>query len=78
MAQVKRYCTNTELYQDPTLAEGVDYGRRHRRHELFDDSLDQLGALARTTIIAPTGAGSRPAPRSCAWPWPATTRPPWR
>ena len=57
MAQVKRYCTNTELYQDPTLAEGVDYGRRHRRHELFDDSLDQRGALARTTIIAPHGGG---------------------
>ena len=57
VAQAKRYCSNTELYQDPELAEGVDYGRRHRRHELFDDSLDQQPALARTTIIAPHGGG---------------------
>ena len=57
VAEAKRYCSNTELYQDPELAEGVDYGRRHRRHELFDDSLDQQPALARTTIIAPHGGG---------------------
>jgi hypothetical protein len=25
---------NSELYADPGLAEGVDYARRHRRHEL--------------------------------------------
>jgi phage replication-related protein YjqB (UPF0714/DUF867 family) len=57
VTQARRYCSNTDLYQDPALAEGVDYGRRHRRHELFDDSLDQRGAVSRTTIIAPHGGG---------------------
>src|SRR5215471_3845790 len=54
---------NSELYADPNIAEGVDYARRHRRHERFDDTL------------ARTEEGSSPAPRSSAWPSPATTRP---
>jgi phage replication-related protein YjqB (UPF0714/DUF867 family) len=37
--------------------EGVDYARRHRRHELFDDRLDQQAGVAKTTIIAPHGGG---------------------
>jgi phage replication-related protein YjqB (UPF0714/DUF867 family) len=51
------YPSNTALYLDPDLVEGIDYGRRYRRHELFDDVLDQQGDLAKTTIIAPHGGG---------------------
>jgi phage replication-related protein YjqB (UPF0714/DUF867 family) len=49
--------SNTDLYQDPNLVEGVDYGRRYRRHELFDDGLPEKCAVAKTTIIAPHGGG---------------------
>jgi phage replication-related protein YjqB (UPF0714/DUF867 family) len=54
---VDTYATNTELYQDPDLVETVDYGRRWRRKELFDDGLPDHCAVARTTIIAPHGGG---------------------
>src|SRR6266568_2687525 len=49
------YPSNTALYQDPNLVETVDYARRHRRHELFDDGLPHHCAVAQTTIIAPPG-----------------------
>jgi phage replication-related protein YjqB (UPF0714/DUF867 family) len=48
---------NSELYADPKLVEGVDYARRHRRHERFDDSLERTDDLPRTTILAPHGGG---------------------
>jgi hypothetical protein len=48
---------NTDLYKDPSLAEGADYARRHRRHERFDDSLARTGEVAKTTILAPHGGG---------------------
>jgi phage replication-related protein YjqB (UPF0714/DUF867 family) len=51
------YSSNTELYQDPSLVETVDYARRYRRRELFDDGLPVHCAVARTTIIAPHGGG---------------------
>jgi phage replication-related protein YjqB (UPF0714/DUF867 family) len=51
------YPSNTALYLDPNLVEGVDYGRRYRRHELFDDDPAGGHELARTTIIAPHGGG---------------------
>jgi phage replication-related protein YjqB (UPF0714/DUF867 family) len=51
------YPSNTALYLDPNLVESVDYGRRYRRHELFDDGLAQKCAVAKTTIIAPHGGG---------------------
>ena len=54
------FVSNTALYADPTLVEGVDYGRRFRRHELFDDSLARTCDVARTTIIAPHGGGIEP------------------
>ena len=65
---------NSELYADPGLAEGVDYGRRHRRHERFDDTLARTDDVPKTTILAPHGGGSNPAPRNSAWPYAATTR----
>lgn len=51
------YPSNTALYLDPNLVEGVDYGRRHRRHELFDHGLAHRCGVAKTTIIAPHGGG---------------------
>jgi phage replication-related protein YjqB (UPF0714/DUF867 family) len=51
------YPSNTALYQDPNLVEGVDYARRYRRRELFDDGLPDHHAIAKTTIIAPHGGG---------------------
>ena len=52
--------TNTELYADPTLVEGVDYARRHRRHGRFDDSLARTCEVPKTTIVAPHGGGIEP------------------
>ena len=51
------YPSNTALYLDPTLVETVDYTRRYRRQELFDDGLPQKCAVTKTTIIAPHGGG---------------------
>lgn len=51
------YASNTELYADPALTEGVDYSRRFRRHEWFDDDLTQRVGVQRTVIVAPHGGG---------------------
>ena len=51
------FARNTLLYADPNLAEGVDYARRHRRHERFDDSLARSCDVPKTTIVAPHGGG---------------------
>jgi phage replication-related protein YjqB (UPF0714/DUF867 family) len=51
------YDSNTALYQDPSLVEGVDYARRYHRHELFDDGLHEKCGVPKTTIIAPHGGG---------------------
>jgi phage replication-related protein YjqB (UPF0714/DUF867 family) len=51
---------NSELYADPNLAEGVDYARRHRRHERFDDTLARTDDMPKTTILAPHGGGIEP------------------
>jgi phage replication-related protein YjqB (UPF0714/DUF867 family) len=48
---------NSDLYKDPSLTEGVDYARRHRRHERFDDGLARSIDLPKTTILAPHGGG---------------------
>jgi phage replication-related protein YjqB (UPF0714/DUF867 family) len=51
---------NSDLYADPNLAEGVDYARRHRRHERFDDTLARTDDMPKTTILAPHGGGIEP------------------
>ena len=51
---------NSELYANPNLAEGVDYARRHRRHERFDDTLARTDDVPKTTILAPHGGGIEP------------------
>jgi phage replication-related protein YjqB (UPF0714/DUF867 family) len=51
---------NSELYANPTLVEGGDYARRHRRHERFDDTLARTAEVAKTTILAPHGGGIEP------------------
>ncbi|MFJ1704670.1 poly-gamma-glutamate hydrolase family protein [Kitasatospora sp. NPDC088346] len=51
------YPSNTALYADPALVEGVDYGLRSRRHPA--DPRDPAGRTpaVRTTVIAPHGGG---------------------
>ncbi|TCO34169.1 phage replication-related protein YjqB (UPF0714/DUF867 family) [Kribbella steppae] len=51
------YPSNTALYADTSLTEGVDYSRRYRRHPWFDDDLTQRYAVQRTAILAPHGGG---------------------
>jgi phage replication-related protein YjqB (UPF0714/DUF867 family) len=54
------YDSNTALYADTALVEGVDWARRFRRHEQVDDSLARTRDLVRTTVIAPHGGGIEP------------------
>jgi phage replication-related protein YjqB (UPF0714/DUF867 family) len=54
------FAFNSELYADPSLVEGVDYARRHRRHERFDDTLAATDDVPKTTILAPHGGGIEP------------------
>jgi phage replication-related protein YjqB (UPF0714/DUF867 family) len=51
---------NSDLYADSNLGEGVDYARRHRRHERFDDILARSDDVPKTTILAPHGGGIEP------------------
>jgi phage replication-related protein YjqB (UPF0714/DUF867 family) len=51
------FAKNSDLYKAPDLTEGVDYARRHRRHERFDDSLAPSFDLPKTVILAPHGGG---------------------
>jgi phage replication-related protein YjqB (UPF0714/DUF867 family) len=51
------YATNSELYADPNLTEGIDWARRFRRHERFDDSPARTAEGARTVVLAPHGGG---------------------
>jgi phage replication-related protein YjqB (UPF0714/DUF867 family) len=48
---------NTDLYADPSLVEGRDYARRHRRHERFDDTLAGTDEVPKSVILAPHGGG---------------------
>ena len=54
------FTLNSELYAAPDVTEGVDYARRHRRHERFDDTLARTDDVPKTTIIAPHGGGIEP------------------
>jgi phage replication-related protein YjqB (UPF0714/DUF867 family) len=51
------FAHNSDLYADPNLVEGIDYARRHRRHERFDDSRTGGAEVPKTVIIAPHGGG---------------------
>ncbi|MGW4462048.1 poly-gamma-glutamate hydrolase family protein [Micromonospora sp. NPDC004704] len=51
------YPSNTALYAETDLVEGVDYARRYQRHRYFDESLPQRYPYAKTTILAPHGGG---------------------
>ncbi|MEV4703447.1 poly-gamma-glutamate hydrolase family protein [Actinoplanes sp. NPDC049316] len=57
-AAADTYGSNTELYAAET--EGVDYGRRYRRHAAFDDSQAAAVALPETVIMALHGGGIEP------------------
>jgi phage replication-related protein YjqB (UPF0714/DUF867 family) len=51
------FAHNSDLYADPNLVEGIDYARRHRRHERFDDTLAGTDEVPRTVVLAPHGGG---------------------
>jgi phage replication-related protein YjqB (UPF0714/DUF867 family) len=51
---------NSDLYADHILAESVDYARRYRRHERFDDTPARTDDVPNTTILAPHGGGIEP------------------
>ncbi|MEK2492126.1 poly-gamma-glutamate hydrolase family protein [Kitasatospora purpeofusca] len=51
------YASNTALYSDPALTEGVDFGRRSRRHLVDDQNPVARAGIVRTTVIAPHGGG---------------------
>ncbi|MET8540529.1 poly-gamma-glutamate hydrolase family protein [Kitasatospora sp. NPDC004799] len=51
------YPSNSALYADPAVVEGVDYGRRYRRHLIDDRSPRHRTPFVRTTVIAPHGGG---------------------
>lgn len=56
-----RYPSNTALYRDPVLTEGVDYARRWHRGGASDNSYtERIAFSARTTVIAPHGGGIEP------------------
>jgi len=55
------YTSNSQLYADTThLTEGVDWARRFRIHERFDDSPGRTDEGTRTVILAPHGGGIEP------------------
>lgn len=54
------YASNTALYADPALAEGVDYARRYRRHEAADGSDTASYPFPDTVVLALHGGGIEP------------------
>jgi phage replication-related protein YjqB (UPF0714/DUF867 family) len=59
-AAADTYPSNTALYADPLLVEGVDYGRRFRRLGAFDNDPAQQPGFPAVTVIAPHGGGIEP------------------
>ncbi|MGN9778475.1 poly-gamma-glutamate hydrolase family protein [Micromonospora sp. H33] len=51
------YRSNTELYADASLREGVDYRRRFRRHGALDDDQAHSADSPTTIVIAMHGGG---------------------
>ncbi|MGW7327758.1 poly-gamma-glutamate hydrolase family protein [Streptomyces sp. NPDC054840] len=51
------YFTNTHLYRHLAGREGIDFGRRYKRHEMTDTELPNRFPYARTTIMALHGGG---------------------
>ncbi|HJU01096.1 MAG TPA: poly-gamma-glutamate hydrolase family protein [Actinomycetes bacterium] len=53
-----RYAFNTDLYADTTrLTEGIDWARRFRVHDRFDDDPSDTAEPPRTVVLAPHGGG---------------------
>jgi phage replication-related protein YjqB (UPF0714/DUF867 family) len=51
------FAHNSDLYAATDLTEGIDWARRFRRHERFDDALTRGAEVPRTVILAPHGGG---------------------
>ncbi|KAA6224390.1 phage replication protein [Streptomyces albofaciens JCM 4342] len=47
-----KYKTNTLMYKDLSGQEGIQYARRYRRHELFDNERGGRPPYHRTTVMA--------------------------
>ncbi|WP_405880136.1 poly-gamma-glutamate hydrolase family protein [Streptomyces sp. NBC_01136] len=56
-AAADEQASNTALYANPVWTEGVDWGRRSRRHLVDDQSVTGRAPVIRTTVIAPHGGG---------------------
>ena len=54
------YPSNTALYRDPSLSEGIDYARRYLRQGVFDDCSRRGTPFVRSVILAPHGGGLEP------------------
>ncbi|WP_203931692.1 poly-gamma-glutamate hydrolase family protein [Virgisporangium ochraceum] len=54
------FASNTALYADPSVDEGTDYARRHRRHASYDDSETGAATYPTTVILALHGGGIEP------------------
>jgi phage replication-related protein YjqB (UPF0714/DUF867 family) len=54
------YPSNSALYADPAVTEGVDYGLRFRRHAVAGDSVAGAYAFPATCVLAPHGGGIEP------------------
>jgi len=51
------FAHNSDLYAATDLAEGIDWARRFRRHERFNDALARGAEVPKTVILAPHGGG---------------------
>ncbi|MFH8347577.1 poly-gamma-glutamate hydrolase family protein [Streptomyces sp. NPDC018045] len=51
------YASNTNLYKALSGQEGIQYARRYKRHELFDNERSERFPYHRTTIMAMHGGG---------------------
>lgn len=51
------YSSNSDLYTQLAGQEGVEFGRRYKRHELFDHSYTEKYPYNRTTVLAMHGGG---------------------
>lgn len=58
VAAAEVYASNSDLYRN--RVEGTDFGRRSRRHEVFDNNSAARGTVPLSTVVAPHGGGIEP------------------
>jgi phage replication-related protein YjqB (UPF0714/DUF867 family) len=55
-----RYPSNSAMYADPALVEGIDYGRRYRRHAAVRSDPAERLVFPETVVLAIHGGGIEP------------------